>query len=94
MGRVGRAGQKVAQAFRPAIAALKRCATYFIVATTVAFAQQLPVEQNVHIRYNAGQDIVPVYEGWERVADGSFNMVFGYLNRNHVQELSLSLIHI
>jgi hypothetical protein len=81
----------VAQAFRPAIAALKRCATYFIVATTVAFAQQLPVEQNVHIRYNAGQDIVPVYEGWERVADGSFNMVFGYLNRNHVQELIIAV---
>ena len=32
---------------------------------------------------------MPVYEGWERVPDGSFNMVFGYLNRNHVQELSI-----
>ena len=43
----------------------------------------------LHIRYNTGQAVVPVYEGWERVADGSFNMVFGYLNRNHVQEISL-----
>jgi hypothetical protein len=43
----------------------------------------------LHIRFNSGQAVVPVYEGWERVADGSFNMVFGYLNRNHVEELSL-----
>jgi hypothetical protein len=43
----------------------------------------------LHIRFNSGQDVVPVYEGWERVPDGSFNMVFGYLNRNHVQELSI-----
>jgi len=88
---VGLVGQSVAQAFRPAIAALKRCATYFLLATTVAFAQQLPVEHNVHIKYQSGQDVVPVFEGWERVADGSFNMVFGYLNRNHVQELSIAV---
>jgi hypothetical protein len=43
----------------------------------------------LHIRYNSGQGVVPIYEGWERVADGSFNMVFGYLNRNHVQQLAL-----
>jgi hypothetical protein len=61
------------------------------IVTAVAFAQQLPVEHNVHIKYQSGQDVVPVYEGWERVADGSFNMVFGYLNRNHVQELALAV---
>lgn len=43
----------------------------------------------LHIRYNSGQAVVPIYEGWERVPDGSFNMVFGYLNRNHVQEIAL-----
>src|SRR6476646_5353796 len=43
----------------------------------------------LHIRFNSGQPVVPIYEGWERVADGSFNMVFGYLNRNHVEELNL-----
>jgi len=40
----------------------------------------------LHIRFKSGQPIVPIYEGWERVPDGSFNMVFGYLNRNHVEE--------
>ena len=43
----------------------------------------------LHIRFNSGQGVVPIYEGWERVPDGSFNMVFGYLNRNHVEELSV-----
>ena len=43
----------------------------------------------LHVRFNSGQDVVPVFEGWERVPDGTFNMVFGYMNRNHVQELSI-----
>ena len=29
-----------------------------------------------------GQNIAPAYEGWERNDDGSFNLVFGYMNRN------------
>ena len=41
----------------------------------------------LHTKFKSGQGVVPVYEGWERVPDGSFNMVFGYLNRNHVEEL-------
>jgi hypothetical protein len=45
----------------------------------------------LHIRFKSGQDVVPVYEGWERLPDGSFNMVFGYLNRNHVQELGIPI---
>jgi hypothetical protein len=59
--------------------------------TVLLGAQQIPVEQQLHIKYNSGQDVVPVYEGWERVPDGSFNMVFGYLNRNHVEELAVPL---
>ena len=53
------------------------------------FAQSQSTE--LHIRFNSGQGIVPIYEGWERGADGSFNMVFGYLNRNHVQELPIAV---
>jgi hypothetical protein len=29
-----------------------------------------------------GLNIAPVYEGWEENADGSFNLIFGYFNRN------------
>jgi len=62
-----------------------------LAAAALAAAPLLAQSQSteLHIRFNSGQSVVPVYEGWERVADGSFNMVFGYLNRNHVEELSL-----
>jgi len=36
-----------------------------------------------------GQDVVPVYEGWEQNEDGSFNLVFGYFNRNWEEELDV-----
>ena len=36
-----------------------------------------------------GQDVVPVYEGWEQNQDGSFNVVFGYFNRNWEEELDV-----
>lgn len=29
-----------------------------------------------------GLNVAPVYEGWEQNADGSFNLIFGYFNRN------------
>lgn len=41
------------------------------------------------LRFNNGQDVQPVFEGWSRNADGSFQMHFGYLNRNYVEELSI-----
>ena len=43
-------------------------------------------EANVQIVHARGQNVVPVYEGWERNADGTFTMVFGYFNRNLEEE--------
>jgi hypothetical protein len=31
----------------------------------------------------------PAYEGWERNADGSYNLIFGYLNRNFEEEIDV-----
>ena len=42
-----------------------------------------------NIKYNSGQSVQPIFEGWTKNADGSFSLFFGYLNRNHVQELSV-----
>src|SRR4030095_7894133 len=44
------------------------------------------VTQDVYansVRYNSGQSIQPVFEGWSKNPDGSFAMWFGYLNRNY-----------
>lgn len=35
------------------------------------------------LRFDRGQNVAPVFEGWEKNPDGSFTMVFGYLNRNY-----------
>lgn len=43
------------------------------------------------LKFNSGQDIQPIFEGWSRNADGSFTMHFGYLNRNYVEELSVTI---
>ena len=32
--------------------------------------------------YRTGQDIAPAFDGWEEQADGTFNLSFGYFNRN------------
>jgi len=38
-------------------------------------------------RFARGQDVVPSFEGWMKNADGTFTLVFGYLNRNYGEEL-------
>ena len=38
---------------------------------------------HAQIRYDRGQNVAPVFEGWERNLDGTFNLVFGYMNRNY-----------
>ncbi len=41
------------------------------------------------VSVSTGENIAPVYEGWEKNPDGSFNLVFGYFNRNWVEEIDL-----
>jgi hypothetical protein len=38
-------------------------------------------------KWASGQDVVPYFEGWIRNPDGSFDMVFGYFNRNWEEQL-------
>jgi len=51
-----------------------------------AYPQQLPTAIP-QTKFVSGQDIQPYFEGWIRNADGSFDMVFGYFNRNWEEEL-------
>jgi hypothetical protein len=41
------------------------------------------------LTYTKGQNIAPAYEGWEQDADGSKWFVFGYMNRNWVEEIDI-----
>ena len=42
-----------------------------------------------NIRFNSGQSVVPYFEGWIRNPDGTFDLVFGYFNRNWQQEIAI-----
>ena len=50
--------------------------------------QQLPTEVAA-IRFNSGQSVVPYFEGWIPKPDGTFDMVFGYFNRNFKEEFAI-----
>jgi hypothetical protein len=45
--------------------------------------------QLVNLRHWSGQAVAPVYEGFDVNADGSFNMWFGYMNRNYEEQVDL-----
>lgn len=39
--------------------------------------------------YSSGQNISPAFEGWEKNDDGTFNFLFGYMNRNWEEEIDV-----
>ena len=41
--------------------------------------------------YSSGQNISPAFEGWEKNPDGSFNLLFGYMNRNWEEEIDVPI---
>ncbi len=40
-------------------------------------------------KFARGQDVVPSFDGWIRNPDGTFTLVFGYMNRNYEEELAI-----
>ena len=42
--------------------------------------------QLVQLRHWTGEGVAPVYEGYDANPDGSFNMWFGYMDRNYEEE--------
>jgi hypothetical protein len=60
-----------------------------VCATAVGFAIHPPLFAQSAMP--SGQNIAPVYEGWEPNPDGSFNLVFGYMNRNWEEEFDVPL---
>ncbi len=58
-----------------------------LAALTVGLAYQTASTQM--LSYSRGQNVSPAFEGWEKNADGSFNMMFGYMNRNWEEEVDV-----
>lgn len=60
--------------------------TRVLICVAVLVAASYASSISAQERWTRGQNIQPVFEGWERNADGSFDMVFGYLNRNYEEQ--------
>ena len=43
------------------------------------------------VQYSRGQNVAPTFEGWEHNPDGTYSLVFGYLNRNFEEEVDIPL---
>lgn len=68
-----------------------RTTSKILCALSVAFAAGalLPTLDAQSLTYTKGQNVAPAYEGWEQDADGSRYFLFGYMNRNWVEEVDV-----
>jgi hypothetical protein len=62
------------------------CAAAAVVASLVWLGRTMSAQS---LTYTKGQNVAPAFEGWEQDADGSKWFVFGYMNRNWVEELDV-----
>ncbi len=46
-------------------------------------------EARAQLSYTKGQTVAPAYEGFEVNEDGSYDLVFGYMNRNWLEEIDV-----
>ncbi len=58
------------------------------VLASLLFVGQLPTELP-STKFSSGQDVQPYFEGWIHNPDGTFDLVFGYFNRNWQEELAV-----
>jgi hypothetical protein len=54
-------------------------------------SEQARASELVNLRHWSGQPVAPVYEGFDLNPDGSFNMWFGYMNRNYEEEVDVPI---
>ncbi|SVC44015.1 uncharacterized protein METZ01_LOCUS296869, partial [marine metagenome] len=65
--------------------------TYVVMIFTVTLACISFATVEAQQAFSHGQNIAPVFEGWEVNSDGSFSMVFGFFNRNCEESLNIPI---
>jgi hypothetical protein len=66
-----------------------RLSVLFAAVATLSVFAQSGASQLITVRHASGQGVAPVYEGFDVNPDGSYNMWFGYMNRNYEEEIDL-----
>ena len=72
---------------------MKSAARWMVILGAALWAPSLLAQhtasQLANLRHWSGQGVAPVYEGFDINADGSYNMWFGYMNRNYEEEVDV-----
>jgi hypothetical protein len=55
----------------------------------MAGSQQPTISDRMGVRHWSGQGVSPVYEGFDKNPDGTYNLWFGYMNLNWEEELDI-----
>ena len=67
----------------------------FVAIQNTASAQinprDVPIVAQPQQRFDGGQDVQPIFEGWSRNEDGAYLFHFGYLNRNYREQPSVEI---
>src|SRR5271154_5100126 len=72
--------------------ALRRSLILVMLGSVMPGSRALPAgSQLVQLRHWTGQAVAPVFEGYDTNPDGSFNMWFGYMNRNYEEEPDIAV---
>jgi len=69
--------------------AVRLVGLFIAIASASLLAQSTSVSQMMQVRHWNGQSVAPVYEGFDINADGSYNMWFGYMNRNEEESIDI-----
>jgi hypothetical protein len=64
---------------------------YWAACAAVLLVGVAGIRVGAQVQYARGQNVAPVFEGWEHNPDGTYSMVFGYLNRNYEEEVDIPL---
>ncbi len=80
-----------------AVAAVASGALLLLAASTVAGQPPQAGQSGIYeqmrrllnVRHNSGQNVHPVFEGWERNPDGTASLYWGYMNRNWAEALDI-----
>ena len=63
----------------------------FLAVCAALLAGAAATPASAQVQYASGQNVAPIFEGWEQNPDGTYSMVFGYLNRNYEEEVDIPL---
>src|SRR6266851_5153586 len=55
-------------------------------AYVLALLMALVGSAHAQTMFLTGQNVQPIFEGWQQNPDGTFSFLFGYLNRNYEEE--------